>query len=99
MDEDIPLVVWVLCFGKVGEVISYLFGPVRGHRQTGPQCLTTPPVSASSIYAATVYVSGGLGQSVNSGVFLLSCLSNSLSLFFLLSEDLSPRTMPQHYLA
>ena len=25
----------------------------------GPQCLLTPPVSASSIYAAVVYVSGG----------------------------------------
>ena len=28
------------------------------HRM-GPQCLLTPPVSASSIYAAVVYVSGG----------------------------------------
>ena len=26
--EDIPLVVWGLCFGKVGGVISFLFGPV-----------------------------------------------------------------------
>ena len=57
--EDIPLVVWGLCFGKVGGVISCLFGPVRGYRRTGPQCLLTPPVSASSIYAAVVYVSGG----------------------------------------
>ena len=57
--EDITLVVWGLCFGKEGEVISCLFGPVRGYRPTGPQCLPTPPVSASSIYAAVVYVSGG----------------------------------------
>ena len=32
--EDIPLVVWGLCFGKVEGVISFLFGPVRGYRQT-----------------------------------------------------------------
>ena len=57
--EDIPLVVWGLCFGKVGGVISCLVGPVRGYRRMGPQCLPTPPVSASSIYAAVVYVSGG----------------------------------------
>ena len=56
--EDIPLVVWGLCVGKVGGVISCLFGPVRGHRQMGPQCLPTPPVSASSINATVVYVSG-----------------------------------------
>ena len=54
--EDIPLVVWGLCFGKVGGVMSFLFGPVRGCPQMGPQCLLTPPVSASSIYAAVVYV-------------------------------------------
>ena len=57
--EDIPLVVWGVCFGKVGGVISFLFGPVRGCPRMGPQCLLTPPVSASSIYAAVVYVSGG----------------------------------------
>ena len=57
--EDIPLVVWGLCFGKVGGVISFLFGPVRVCPRMGPQCLLTPPVSASSIYAAVVYVSGG----------------------------------------
>ena len=57
--EVIPLVVWGLCFGKVGGVISFLFGPVRGYHRTGPQGLLTPPVSASSIYAAVVYVSGG----------------------------------------
>ena len=28
--EDIPLVVWGLCFCKVGGVMSFLFGPVRG---------------------------------------------------------------------
>uniref|UniRef100_A0A674E916 ADAM metallopeptidase with thrombospondin type 1 motif 9 n=1 Tax=Salmo trutta TaxID=8032 RepID=A0A674E916_SALTR len=56
---DIPLVVWGLCFGKVGGVISCLFGPVRGYHRMGPQCLLIPPVSASSIYAAVVYVSGG----------------------------------------
>ena len=46
--EDIPLVVWGLCFGKVGRVISFLFDtPGQGHRM-GPQCLLTllsqPPV-------------------------------------------------------
>ena len=30
--------------------------PVRGYRRTGPQCLPTPPVSASSNYAAIVCV-------------------------------------------
>ena len=55
MVEDIPLVVWGLCFGKAGGVITFLSG--RCHRM-GPQCLLTPPVSASSIYAAVVYVSG-----------------------------------------
>ena len=53
MVEDIPLVVWGLCFGKVGGVISCLFGPVRGYIRWGHS------VSASSIYAAVVYVSGG----------------------------------------
>ena len=57
--EDIPLVVWGLCFGKVGGVTSCLFGPVRGYRRTGPQWLLTLPVSASSIYAVIVYVLGG----------------------------------------
>ena len=57
--EDIPLGVWGLGFGKVALVISFLFGPVRGYCRMGPQCLLTPPVSASSIYAAVVYVSGG----------------------------------------
>ena len=49
MVEDIPLVVWGLCFGKVGEVISCLFGPVRGYRRTWPQCLLTPPVSTAIV--------------------------------------------------
>ena len=34
--EDIPLVVWGLCFGKVGGVIPCLFGPVRGYLRMGP---------------------------------------------------------------
>ena len=59
--EYIPLVVWGLCFGKVG-VISCLFGPVRGYHQMGPQCLLTPPVPASSIYAAILCGVGGLGS-------------------------------------
>ena len=103
--EDIPLVVWGLCFGKVGGVISFLFGPVRGCPRMGAQCLLTLSVSASSIYAAVVYVSGGWGQFVISGVLLLSysvsCVNlsvHSLILSFSLSEDLSPRTMPQDYL-
>jgi hypothetical protein len=57
--EDIPLVVSGLCFGKVGGVISCLFGPDWGYSRAGPQCLLTTLVSASSIYAAVVYVSGG----------------------------------------
>ena len=57
--EGIPQVVWGLCFGKVGVVISCLFGPVRGYHRTGSQCLPTSPVSASSTYATTVYVSRG----------------------------------------
>ena len=54
-----PSSVWGLCFGKVGGVISCLFGPVRRYRRTVPQCPQTPPVSASSIYAAIVYVPVG----------------------------------------
>ena len=58
--EDIPLVVWGLCFGKVGGVIyPSCLALSWGYHQMGPQCLLTPPVSASSIYAAVVYVSGG----------------------------------------
>ena len=126
--EDIPLVVWGLYFDKVGRIISCLVGPVRGYCRAGPQCLPTPLVSASSIYAAVVCVEGLVSvcyiwsiSSVLSGVlcefkyalsslsvflslslsFLLSfslslLLSFFLSFFFLsLSEDLSPRTMPQ----
>ena len=86
----------------MGGVISFLFGPVWGCPQMGPQCLLTPPVSTSSIYAAVVYV-GGLGSvcyiwstsPVLSGV--LCEFKYALSIFSLL-EDLSPRTMPQDYL-
>ena len=56
--EDFPLVVWGLCFDKVGGIIFCLFGPIQGYRWTGPQCLPTPPVSASSIYAAIVLCQG-----------------------------------------
>ena len=56
--EDILLVVWRLCFGNMGGVISFLFGPVRGNHLMGHQCLLTPPISAFSIYAAVVHVSG-----------------------------------------
>ena len=92
--EDIPLVVWGLCSGKVGGVMSCLFGPVRGYRRMGPQCLPTPPVSASSIYVAVVSVGG---QSVISGEFLLSypvsCVNLSmLSLFLSFFLSLSRRT-------
>ena len=54
----------------------------------------SPDPPASNIYAAIIYVSGGEGQSVISGVFLLSypvsCVNLSmfsliLSLFFFLS--------------
>ena len=112
MVEDIPLVVLGLCFGKVGGVISCLFGPVRGYRQTGQHCLPTPPVSDSSIYAAVVCV-GGLGSvcyiwSIYPVLYrvlfefkyaLSFSLFLSLFLSFSLSEDLSPRTMHQYYLA
>ena len=70
--EDIPLVVWGLCFGKVGGVICFLFGPVRVYRRMGPQCPPTPPVSASSTYAAVVYVSGARVSLFNLEYF--SCL-------------------------
>jgi hypothetical protein len=83
--EDILLVVWGLCFGKVGGVISFLLTPVRGYHWMGPQCLLTPPVSASSIYAAVVYVLGGSGQSVISGVLLLSNPVSCVNLIFFLS--------------
>ena len=92
MVEDIPLVVWGLCFGKVRGVISFLFGHVRGYHRMGPQCLLTPPVSASSIYAAVVCV-GGLGSvcyiwSTSPVLFGVLCeskcaFSNSLLSFFL----------------
>ena len=46
--EDIPLVGGGQCLGKVGGVISCLFGPVRGYHRMGPQChltlLSQPPV-------------------------------------------------------
>jgi hypothetical protein len=89
---DSPIVMWGLCFGKVGEVISCLVGPVRGYRQTGPQCLPTPAVSVSCIYAAIV-CAGGLG-SVLSGViilsYLVSCVNASmLPLILLLLSFLS----------
>jgi hypothetical protein len=58
--EAIPPVVWGLYFGKVGGVIYCLFGLVRGYHRMGPQCLPTPPVSASRINAEVVCV-GGLG--------------------------------------
>ena len=46
--EDIPLVVWGLCFGKVGGVISFLFGLSGyiigwGHSVSSP-LLSQPPV-------------------------------------------------------
>ena len=60
MVEDIPLGVWGLCFGKVGGVISCLFGHVREYRWLGPQCLRHPPVSASSIYKTMVLAYGAV---------------------------------------
>ena len=70
--EDILLVVWGLCFGKVDGVISCLFGPVRGYHWMGPQCLLTPPVSASSMYAAAIYVSGASVSLLNLEYFTCS---------------------------
>ena len=104
---DIPLVVWRLCFGKLGGVISCLVGPVGGIVGQGHSVPRPTRVSVSSIYAAIVYVLGGLGQSVIFGVILLSYLVSCVSLSMLplilslppLPEDLSPRIMPQDYLA
>ena len=80
-------------------VISFLFGPVRGYHRTGPQCLPTPPVSASSVYAA-IMCWGGLGSvcyiwsisTLLSGVLceFKNAVSNSLFLSLFLS--LSRRT-------
>ena len=36
--------VWGLCFGKVGVVIS-VWPCIAGNRRMGPLCLLTPPVS------------------------------------------------------
>ena len=90
--EDIPLAVGGRCFGKVGGVIAFLFGPVRRCHQMGPQCLLTPPGSASSIYAAVVYVLGSVCYiwSTSPVLFGVLCefkcaLSNSLFLCFFLS--------------
>ena len=52
--EDIPLVVCGLCFGKVGGVISFLFGPVRGCPRMGPvslepSCLSLQCLCCSSL--------------------------------------------------
>ena len=92
--EDIPLVVWGLCFGKVGGVISFLFGPVRGYRRMGPvspdpSCLSLQYLCCSSLCV------GGLGSVcyiwsislVLSGVLceFKYALSNSLFLSFCLS--------------
>ena len=81
--EDIALVAGGLCFGKVGGVISCLLGPDQGYRRSGPQFLLTPPVSASSIYAAVGVGSAGEVQSVISGVFLLSYLVSCVNLSML----------------
>ena len=56
---DIPLVVWGLCFGKVGWVISCLVGSVRGIVGRGHSVPRPTPVSVSSINAAIIYVPGG----------------------------------------
>ena len=96
--------VWGLCFGKVGGVISCLFGPVRGHRRTGPQCLLTPFVSTSSyIWSISPVLSGVLCEfkyalSNSLSPFLFFSFSLSL-LYFSLSKDMNPRTMLQDYLA
>jgi hypothetical protein len=70
--------------GKVVGVISCPVGPVRGYCRTGPQCplAQCPLVSASSIYAAIVYVPGGwCNDPVLSGVLceFKYAASNSLS--------------------
>ena len=60
--EDIPPVVWGLCFGKVGGVISCLFGPVPGVSSGGatvspdPSCLSLQYLCCSSLCV------GGLGS-------------------------------------
>ena len=57
---DIPLVVWGLCFGKVSGVKYCL--DLSGSIVECGQCPRPSPVSASNIYAAIVYVPGGLGS-------------------------------------
>jgi hypothetical protein len=79
-------VVWGLCFGKTGGVKSFLVGLSGGIVGQGHSVPLTRPVSASSIYAAIVYVLGS-----NSPI--------SLSLSPPLPEDLRPWTILQHYLA
>ena len=84
--------------GGVLGVIFFLFGPVRGCPRMGPQCLLTPPVSASGIYVCCSSLCVvGLGSvcyiwsiyPVLSGVLceFKYALSNSLFLSFSLLED------------
>ena len=87
--EDIPLVVWGLCFGKVGVVISCLVGPVRGYRWVGPVSPDPYCLSLQYLCCRSLRV-GGLGSgcyiwstsSVLSGVLceFKYALSNSLFL-------------------
>ena len=113
MVGDFTLLVWGMCVGKVGVVISCLFGPVRGvwsdeaTVSPDPSCLSLQYLCCSSLCG------GGLRSvcyiwSVSPDLSGVLCEfkyapSNYLSLFLSLSlfllENLSPRTMPQDYLA
>ena len=56
--EDIPLVVWGLCFGKVGGVISFLFGPVSSDGAT-----LSPDSSCLSLHlCCSSLCVGGIGS-------------------------------------
>ena len=92
--EDIPLAVWGLCFGKVGGVISCLFGPVRGYRRIGPQCLPSL-LSQPPVFMLSSLCVRGLGsvcyiRSISPVLSSVLCefkcaLTNSLFLSFFLS--------------
>ena len=99
---DIPLMVWGLSFGKLGWSYILPGWPCLVVSSNGdkvsPSPLSQHPVSMLQY---------SMSQSVICGVILLSYLVSCVNLCMLLlifslphlPEDLSPRTMPQDYLA
>ena len=103
---DVPLVVWGPCFGKVGGVISFLFGPVWGYHRMGPQCLLDPSCLSLQYLCCSSLCVGGIWSvcyiwsisPVLSGVLCKSMLSQILFLSlsrrtWALGPCLSPRIM------